>query len=166
MLHRFRIRYLRSSFFHNHARDSKGYICRPINWSACEGYQNRHWLPGILTSIQQWATSSRKIATHEAVHLSMARREEEGRDEVAGTLTNNALAGLRIYEEWHSFWTNRGWEDMRIKERGMRALKNGSDVNAFSWREICGLCWSFCKIYYFVWFALFRNYRINIACVI
>lgn len=77
-------------------RDNKEYICRPINWSACKRYQNRHWLPGILTFIQQWATSSRKIATHEAVHLSTTRREEEERrDEVAGTLTNNALAGLQ-----------------------------------------------------------------------
>lgn len=85
-------------FFRDHARDYKGYLSAGKLVGMRRSPETWRWLPGIPAFIQQWATSPRKIATHEAVRFSAVRgrRVEE---EVEGTLTNNGPAGSRMCEE-------------------------------------------------------------------
>lgn len=93
---------------------------------AKESREPRRCLSGIPAPIQQWATSSRKIATHEAVHLLVKRREEQRKEELEGTLTNNSSVGSRMCEEWHSLWTSQGQKDggtRRIREKEARITK-------------------------------------------
>lgn len=102
---------LRFSFFHDHARDYKGYLSadklvgmrRSPEPTLVAGNTRAHSTMGH--------TLSRKIATHEAVCLSMERWGEERR----GWRNINKQWScwfVRMCEKWHSLWTNVGDDEI------------------------------------------------------
>lgn len=66
-------------FFRDHARDYKGYLSAGKLVGMRRSPEPGARLPGISALIQQWATSLRKIATHEAVRPSVGCGSRKGR---------------------------------------------------------------------------------------